>query len=101
MSDGKITDVVDCESKISEGTQVSDGSEDLIEQLKESVMTLEAKLAISKFFIDNISTDEQELAFYTGFPNYSYFKACYDYLGPAANDLKYWGSKDKHTGHGM
>ena len=99
-SDREVTDVVDCESKISEGTQVSDGSEDIIEQLKKSLMTLEAKLAISKFCIENISTDEQELAFYTGFPNYSCFKACYDYLGPAANDLKYWGSKDKDAGHG-
>ena len=36
-------------------------------------MTLEAKLATSKFYIENISTDEQELAFYTGFPNYSCF----------------------------
>lgn len=56
-------DVVERESKVSVGTQVSDGSEDLIEQLKESVMTLEAKLATSKFYIKNISTDDQELAF--------------------------------------
>ena len=93
-------DVVECESKISVGTQVSDGSEDLIEQLKESVMNLEAKLASSKFCIENISTDDQEVTFYTGFPNYICLKACYDYLGPAVNDLKYWGSKDKDAGRG-
>ena len=57
-SDSEEADVVECESKISVGTQVSDGSEDLIEQLKESVMTLKTKLATSKFCIENISTDE-------------------------------------------
>ena len=31
-SDSEEADVVDCESKVSIGTQVSDGSEDLIEQ---------------------------------------------------------------------
>ena len=80
-SDSEEADVVDCESKLSIGTQVSDGSEDLIEQLKESMMTFKAKLAISKFCIEKISTNEQELAFYTGFPNYSCFKACYDSWG--------------------
>lgn len=38
MSDSE-EDVVERESKVSVGTQVSDGSEDLIEQLQESVMT--------------------------------------------------------------
>ena len=91
---------LDCQSKISVGTQVSDGSEDLIERLKETVMNLEAKLATSKFCIENISRDDKEVIFYTGFPNYICLKACYDYLGPAVNDLKYWGSKDKDAGHG-
>ena len=99
-SDSEEADMVECESKTSVGTQVCDGSKELIEQLKETVTTLEAKLATSKFCIENISTDDQELAFYTGFPNYSCFKACYDYFGPAANDLKYWGGQYKDTGHG-
>ena len=44
--------MVECESKISVGIKVSDRSEDLIEQLKESVTTPEAKLATSKFCIE-------------------------------------------------
>ena len=92
--------MVECESEISVGTQVTDGSEDLIERLKKTVMNLEAKLATPKFCIENISRDDLEVTFYTGFPNYICLKACYDYLGPAVNDLKYWGSKDKDAGHG-
>ena len=92
---GSKEDMVEYESKISMGTQVTDGSEDLIEWLKETVMNLEAKPATLKFCIENISSDDQEVTFYTGFPNYICLKACYDYLGPLVDDLKYWGSKDK------
>ena len=49
---GSEEDMVEYESKISVGTQVTDG---LIERLKEIVMNLEAKLATSKFCIENIS----------------------------------------------
>ena len=44
-SDSK-ENVIECESKISLGTQVSDGSEDLIEQIKETVMTLTSNFKI-------------------------------------------------------
>ena len=71
------------------GTQVTDRSEYLIDQLKETVMNLKAKVTTSKFCIENISRDDEEVTFYTGFPNCICLKAFYDYLGPAVNDLKY------------
>jgi len=79
---------------------VNDGSKELIEQLKETVKILEAKLTETRFCVENISKDDQDLIFYTGFSNYTSFKAFYDFLGPAVDDLKYWGSQDKDAGHG-
>ena len=94
-------DIPDEDDRINSiGTQVNDGSKELVEQLKETVKTLEAKLTETKFCIENISKDDQDLIFYTGFSNYTSFKACYDFLGPAVDDLKYWGSQDKDAGHG-
>ena len=29
---------------------------------------------------------------YTGFPDYASLRACFDYLGPAVNQLSYWSS---------
>lgn len=94
-------DIPDEDDRINNiGTQANDGSKKLIEQLKETVKTLQANLSETKFCIENISKDDQDLNFYTGFTNYTSFKACYDFLGPAVNDLKYWGSQDKDAGHG-
>ena len=35
--------------------------------------------------------------FYTGFPNYAALKISYDYLGPAIDNLIYWGSDDSSS----
>ena len=43
--------------------QINDGSKVLIEQLKETVKMLEANLLETKFCIENISNDEQDLNF--------------------------------------
>jgi len=93
-----ILDEDDCINSI--GMLVNDGSKELIEQLKQTAKTLEAKLTETKFCIENISKDDQDLIFYTGFSNYTSFKPCYDFLGPAVDDLKCWGSQDKEAGHG-
>ncbi len=36
--------------------------------------------------------DNKKVLFYTGFPTYTHLLACYNFLGPAANCLCYWGS---------
>ena len=82
------------------GTQVNDASKELIEQLKETVKMLEANLSETKFCIENISKDDQDFNFLHRIYQYNSFKACYDFLGPAVNDLKYWESQDKDAGHG-
>ena len=87
-------------TKVSVGIQVSDGSQQEIEELKDTIIQLKADLAASKFCIENVSKDDQLVTFYTGFQNYATLKPCYDYLGPAANNLMYWGSKENIEGHG-
>ena len=62
--------------------QASDGSLEVIEMLKGTVVQLKADITVLKFCIENISKDEQLITFYTGFPSYASLKSCYDYLGP-------------------
>ena len=62
-------------------------------QLQEEVADLKFKLKKSLFRLSNIKDNDQKVLFYTGFYNYSILKACFDYLGPAANSLSYWGSE--------
>ena len=80
--------------------QASDGSQQEIKELKGTIIQLKAELVASKFCIENVSKDDQLVTFYTGFKNYAALKSCYDYLGPASNNLMYWGSKEKGDGHG-
>ena len=87
-------------TKVSVGMQASDGSQQEIKELKGTIIQLKAELVASKFCIENVSKDDQLVTFYTGFQNYAALKSCYDYLGPAANKLMYWGSKEKGDGHG-
>ena len=54
---------------------------------------LEEQLFSSKFCLGNISRDDDKISFYTDFPNYATLKVCYDYLGPALDNLTCWGSK--------
>ena len=42
-----------------------------------------------QFRLTNISHDDKMVAFYTGFPSFATMKACFEYLGPAANYLSY------------
>ncbi len=45
-----------------------------------------------KFGLERFSGSDDDIRFYTGFPNYSTFKSFYDFLLPAATQLNYWGS---------
>ena len=49
-----------------------------------------------KFFrIENISKDDSSVKFYTGFISYEVLFAFFQFLGPAVNSLRYWGTKIK------
>ena len=50
------------------------------------------QLKLSQFRLDNILKNDQKIQYYTGFPNYGTLKSFYDFLGPAVNNLNYWGS---------
>ena len=80
------------------GVQVSDESKSVIAELSKKVSSLEEQLCASKFRLENICEDNNKVLFYTGFPNYTTLKVCFDYLGPAVHKLIYWGSKkDSHS----
>ena len=53
---------------------------------------LSGKLASSQFRLSSILHNNQKLQFYTGFPNSATLTAFYEFLGPAVNNLNYWGS---------
>ena len=75
------------------GVQTSDDLQAFIVRLSQTISSLEEQLLSSKFCLENISRDDDKILFYTGFPNYATLKVCYDYLGPAVDNLTYWGSK--------
>lgn len=60
------------------------------EQLKRSLEESQAKLKTNEFRVDSIKHDDKQFQFYTGFPSYRMFKACFDFLSPAASNLNYW-----------
>ena len=98
-SDEEVSLIAEDSTK-SVAMQASDGSLEVIEMLKGTVVQLKADITVLKFCIENIAKDEQLITFYTGFPSYASLKSCYDYLGPTVDNLMYWGSKDKDVGHG-
>ena len=46
------------------------------------------------FRIEDIQHDDKLVRFYTGFVSYMMFLAFFEFLGPAAERLQYWGSKE-------
>ena len=79
---------------------------DPISKLKEEISALKAeklllekqheedveKTQLSAFRMERFISSDSDFRFYTGFPNYSSFKAFYDYLSPACEHLVYHGS---------
>ena len=58
----------------------------------------ESKLKGAQLRISSVEYDDKVIQFYTGFTSYKLFKACFDFLGPAAENLNYWGKgKDVET----
>ena len=67
---------------------------DLIEMeelvmLQNKVLNLEKKLEEAKFSLSNIKDEESKVIFYSGFPSFLTLKAFYNFLGSAADNLKY------------
>jgi len=46
------------------------------------------------FRIENIMCDDKLIRFYTGFCSYKTFEAFFEFLGPAKDELNYWGTKE-------
>ena len=60
-------------------------------QLKKQLQQVTAR---QYFRIEHIQNDDALVKFYTGFTSFMVFQAFYDFLGPAVNELNYWGAKD-------
>ena len=61
-------------------------------------MESENKLKSAQLRISSVEYDDKMMQFYTGFTSYKLFKACFDFLGPAVENLNYWGQgKDVET----
>ena len=46
------------------------------------------------FRLEDIAQNDQLVRLYTGFPSYDVLLAFFEFLGPAVNHLKYWGTKE-------
>lgn len=63
--------------------------------LKHEVDCLKSKVTSSKFCLSNVASRNM-VSYYTGFPSIETLNACYEYLGPAVDNLTYWnGGKSK------
>ena len=54
-------------------------------------------VACSRFSIEQISSDDKAVQFYTSFPSHSCFMICFRFLGDAVNHLVYPGSSNETT----
>lgn len=63
-----------------------------LEDLQGKISSLQDTLNRTAFSIDRFKDDPSLMKFYTGFPDYDTFKIFFHYLGPAVNNLVYWGS---------
>ena len=74
-----------------------------ISELKKKINVIEEeKMVLQKkqaelleqycFRLNSICNDDNKILFYTGFPDYKTFMACFNFLGPAVNNLTYWDS---------
>lgn len=61
-----------------------------IEELSELVHQLKLQVEISKFGIERFCGSDEDIFFYTGFPNYSTLMACWEYVKPSAESLLTW-----------
>ena len=52
-------------------------------------------LTVEKFSLQHFAGSDDHIRFYTGFSCYSIFCSFYTFLGPAVNQMNYWGSNFK------
>ena len=63
---------------------------EIIHELECQVVALRREVGSSdKMRLSTIAADDSKVAFYTGFPSYDHLKACYNFLGPARDNLEY------------
>ena len=67
-----------------------------IEMLESDNIQLKQKSKEKHFFrIEDIQDDDKKISFYTGFISYMVFSAFFEFLGPAVDNLNFWGSKER------
>ena len=74
---------------------VGEEIEELIKEcklLRRDLAECETKLKAAELRISSVRFDDKKIQFYTGFASYKMFKAYYDFLGPAVDNLTYWDS---------
>ena len=93
-------------SVIDDSSTKDDNSKNTIQDLENTISSLQAqnmtlstkydedvaKLMCGVFHLERFINSDSDFKFYTGFPNYSCFKAFYNYLSPACEHLLYHGS---------
>ena len=62
------------------------------EQLKTSRIEYVDEVEKQKFGLKSIGEDDANVRFYTGFTSLSVLMVCYNFLGPAVDNLSYWCS---------
>ena len=60
------------------------------ELLRKKLIESESKLKCAQLRISSVEYDDKMIQFYTGFASYKLLKACFDFLGPAVDNLNYW-----------
>lgn len=66
-----------------------------IEYLESENQKMKEEIGYQKtkyFRLEDIANDDALIRFYTGFPSYEIFIAVFDFLGPAVDELHYWGT---------
>ena len=61
------------------------------ELLRKKLIESENKLKSAQLRISSVEYDDKMIQFYTGFASYKLLKLCFDFLGPAVDNLNYWG----------
>ena len=93
----KVNDSVSTTDASTLTTLVGEDTEALVKEcelLRRDLADCEAKLKAAEFRISSVmyAYDDKKIQFYTGFPSYKLFKAWYDFLRPAVDNLTYWDS---------
>ena len=67
------------------------------EQLKTSRIEYVDEVEKQKFGLKSIGEDDANVRFYTGFTSLSVLMVCYNFLGPAVDNLSYWCSSSSKS----